>query len=413
MKKSPQVIVSSSSRLHSHRHAYALQKAEMLSIFATSIWLRDGIFPYTALKILPERAKVKIDSFLSKRTHPGIPTVKVVEIRLAEICRLLFDKITFKRFSKELLLHQQISYDKRAKRLLNHYRPDILVGFEIGCAESFLQAKKLGIFTVLDLPALEHSFSSAVLLKAGLIRPQTVMKLGRRKKNELDLADHIICVSNLARKTLLDVGIERTKITVIRLGVDTRKFSPSSHNQRNNEQRLKIVYVGSLSRSKGVDILVEAFARAKIEGAELLLVGSKVDIDASLLDRPSIRWIPYLAVDVLAKTYRSANLFVLPSLLDSWGQVVPEAMACGLPVVVSNKCGAAELVNSQNGWVVPAGDSEALSNCLSEALSDPEALKSKGLAARKTVENLTWERYEENIARLHCRLVHTSRSKLE
>ena len=80
--------------------------------------------------------------------------------------------------------------------------------------------------------------------------------------------------------------------------------------------------------------------------------------------------------------YALGNLFVLPSIHEPWGLAVNEAMNLGLPVVVSDQVGCApDLVSPDNGWVFPAGDTEALARILDSALSDADGLSRKGRAS--------------------------------
>jgi glycosyltransferase involved in cell wall biosynthesis len=91
----------------------------------------------------------------------------------------------------------------------------------------------------------------------------------------------------------------------------------------------------------------------------------------------------------LPAVYAAADLFVLPSTFEPWGAVVTEAMACGLPVVVSDPVGCApDLVRpGENGWVVPAGDAEALAEVLEQAFSDADRLEAMGaVSARRVVD---------------------------
>jgi glycosyltransferase involved in cell wall biosynthesis len=85
--------------------------------------------------------------------------------------------------------------------------------------------------------------------------------------------------------------------------------------------------------------------------------------------------------------YQRSELFVLPSLEDGFGLVVGEAMACGLPVVVTDQCGAAAWVEpGRTGWLVPAGREQALAEVLEEAIRRRAELPCMGERARAAVE---------------------------
>src|SRR5262249_49893550 len=84
--------------------------------------------------------------------------------------------------------------------------------------------------------------------------------------------------------------------------------------------------------------------------------------------------------------YRDADIFVLPSLEDGFGYVVAEAMACGLPVIVTDACGASEWVKpEETGWIVPARSTEGLANALDTARSRRRELREMGDKARESI----------------------------
>jgi len=99
----------------------------------------------------------------------------------------------------------------------------------------------------------------------------------------------------------------------------------------------------------------------------------------------------------LATHYQAADVFVLPSFLDSWGMVVNEAMACGTPVIVSSNVGSRDLVNCQNGFVFPAGDIDALAHQITECYNDRRKLVAMGRVAHESVSKMTWDSYYENV----------------
>ena len=99
----------------------------------------------------------------------------------------------------------------------------------------------------------------------------------------------------------------------------------------------------------------------------------------------------------LANALRSADVFVFPSFLDSWAAVVLEAMASGLPVIVTNNTGAAQLVNVKNGVVIPAGNKEALLNAMTNFLQFPQLNQVMGRSAAIIAKEHTWKKYASNL----------------
>jgi glycosyltransferase involved in cell wall biosynthesis len=142
---------------------------------------------------------------------------------------------------------------------------------------------------------------------------------------------------------------------------------------------------------------------------ELVVVGSYADCEQHLMEelRRYGEVIGRIPNGDLGDIYRRASCLVLPSRFDSFGQVVVEAMACGLPVIVTENVGARDLVESgKNGWVIPSNDVGALYQKMAECVDDPERLRMMGKAARRTAERAGWSVYRDRAA-------HTIRQFLE
>ncbi len=126
--------------------------------------------------------------------------------------------------------------------------------------------------------------------------------------------------------------------------------------------------------------------------------GDASDLLNSYLDQKNIFYTPYINQNDLAKALQTADVFVFPSFLDSWAAVVLEAMASGLPVIVTKNTGAAQLVTVKNGMVIPVGDKQALFNAMTNFLEFPQLNQVMGRSAAETAKQFTWKRYNHQIA---------------
>jgi glycosyltransferase involved in cell wall biosynthesis len=143
------------------------------------------------------------------------------------------------------------------------------------------------------------------------------------------------------------------------------------------EGPVEVVFVGQLTGRKGVDLLVEAMSPlfAKCPQLRLTIVGDG-DLLPRLKRRVSdldlvqyVRFEGVIPSEEIPMRIASTDVLVLPSRYDGWGIVVNEALASGVPVLVSDSCGAAELIqNAVNGYVFKHGSVEELRNCLSHFL---------------------------------------------
>ena len=201
----------------------------------------------------------------------------------------------------------------------------------------------------------------------------------------------VLSPSSASDTRLRELGVER--IGRWDRGVDLGRFSPA-HRRPRDDGRIDVLYAGRLTREKGVDLLADAFlaARARDPRLHLLLAGGGPEEDA-LRARlgGSATFLGWLDGDALAPAYASADLFLFCSQTDTFGQVILEAQASGLPVVAVAAGGPAELVADGRSGVLCPASAEDLAGALA-ALAGNRAARERlargGLAA---VADRTWE----------------------
>jgi len=196
-------------------------------------------------------------------------------------------------------------------------------------------------------------------------------------------------------KYLQDLGLTDDRIFVTPNAVDSELFAGLAEQARRDASQTRarhslplryFLYVGRLVRAKGVYELLEAYARLDSESRAqvgLLLVGDGTEC-SELMERAShivpgdIQFSGFVQRDGLPQLYALADGLIFPTHSDTWGLVVNEAMACGLPVIVTSVAGcAADLVqDGWNGFVVPPGDPAPLAEAMAHIAGD-SALRSK------------------------------------
>ena len=218
-----------------------------------------------------------------------------------------------------------------------------------------------------------------------------------RELEEYRLSDRIQVCSEYARESFLKRGTDERKLKSIPLGVNTSVFTP----KKSFEVRLplRVVYFGTVSVAKGVHHLLEATKGFSPNSLKLTLVGHVMDQFKPILDKyPGAKTYPPMAHAELAKILHEQDVFVLPTLQDGFGTVVPQAMASGLACIVSEDCGAKALIqNGRNGFVVPTGDVDALRDILQNFVSHPELAGSIGRKACESGLNQSWDAYSKEV----------------
>jgi UDP-glucose:(heptosyl)LPS alpha-1,3-glucosyltransferase len=229
----------------------------------------------------------------------------------------------------------------------------------------------------------------------------------------------VICNSRMVRDDIQRrFGLAPEKLHVIYNGVDLESYHPRLRHRYRDSMRSQLavasaatlfLYVGSGFARKGVPQLIEAFAAMSDRDAVLAIVGA--DRQQSRLGRVVRR----LGLDRrilfaggqkdVRPFYAAADAFVLPTLYDPFPNAALEALACGLPVITSTSCGAAELVTEGvNGHVCDALDVGALARCL-DALARPGAALGMATAARTSVAGLSLDRMAEALIDLYRELL--------
>ena len=184
-------------------------------------------------------------------------------------------------------------------------------------------------------------------------------------------------------------------------GVDLEYFPDASPNP---DSPFRVVYVGQITLRKGILDLLEAFRLLGLPDAELLLIGT---MDRSLLPllRPYqhlFRHLEAVPKTELTRHYANSSVFVLPSLADSFSLATLEAMASGLPVIVTPNTGASELITEgKHGFIVPIRDPGAIASKL-HALYDQRAMcVEMGQNAQRLAKAQSWEKYEDEALSLY------------
>jgi len=211
----------------------------------------------------------------------------------------------------------------------------------------------------------------------------------RRVEDEYQLADRIRVSSEWARRSLVSGGVPDSKIFVVPQSIDVTRFVPGPAMKPSGP--LRIVFVGSISLGKGFQYLLKAMSRIGPRHVSLEMVGATGDPWSKRLFARLKRGLDVVdAPGDPVPAYQRGELFVLPTLHDGFGLVVAEAMACGLPVITTDACGAAEwLREGESGWIVPRGDEDALVNAIETALTLRARLSDMGRAARTAAMQLS------------------------
>lgn len=214
-------------------------------------------------------------------------------------------------------------------------------------------------------------------------------------------AETVFVNSEEYRQSWIHRGFAPEKLLILPRGLDTGLFDPAKRDPKfwREWERdvpgapVRLIYVGRLSKEKDLDVLVSAYRslREESEEARLYLVGDGPYAAALAESLPDAVFTGYLSGARLAAAYASADIFVFPSTTDTFGNVVLEAQASGLPAIVSDRGGPKELVeDGYNGFVTKGHDVPAFVTAIKALIRDKEMRLRMGNNARQSVLQRSW-----------------------
>jgi glycosyltransferase involved in cell wall biosynthesis/predicted metal-dependent phosphoesterase TrpH len=205
---------------------------------------------------------------------------------------------------------------------------------------------------------------------------------------------HVLSPSPASDLALQELGIEPRRIGRWDRGVDCERFSPERHENGPSPGRIDVLYAGRLTREKGVDLLADAFEAAHASDPRLHLVlaggGPEEDALRARLDEHAT-FLGWLEGDDLAAAYASADIFLFASRTDTFGQVLLEAMASGVPVIAVDEGGPRSIVRHGRTGLLCAPVAEDLARAVNALAADPARRERLAAAALEYVRHRTWE----------------------
>jgi len=219
--------------------------------------------------------------------------------------------------------------------------------------------------------------------------------------------NRVFVPSEFHRNELISHGVEREKLNLLPRGVDTERFNPVNRNPEAFEEfglngEFKYLYVGSVSKDKNIESLLEAFKELEGKADEQALVvvgdGPHLEILKETYRQDKLVFTGALHGKDLAEAYASCDAFVFPSLTDTYGNVVLEAHASGLPAIVSDKGGPKEIVTSHvSGIVVKGAEVQELKAAMEQIRDNKPLYSELKEAALAKANDSGWDQVFEQI----------------
>lgn len=307
--------------------------------------------------------------------------------------------------------------DWRTAAYLRHHKCDIFHGWTHESLRSLQAAKQQRAITIVDRGYSHPRFSKRILDEEYAIygvprkledAPKWLRPFDHWRREleeaveEFGVADYVFVNSQFCYDTFADEGYPKEKLVMIPRGFEVAKYKPLPKP----DNKFRAVFVGQLLVRKGLKYLLEAWGRLNLPDAELVLVGNLHEelkpLMAPYLKRKDVIHLGFVPDPV--QIYNRGTVFVFPSVDEGSAKVTYEAMACGLPVIVTPNAGSLAR-DGKDGFVVPIRQAEPLMEKLLYFYENREAAMEMGAEARRHIETYTWEHYERTLTETYRNLL--------
>lgn len=227
-----------------------------------------------------------------------------------------------------------------------------------------------------------------------------------KEKENLYAADCIIAGSDFVKKSI-EARIKDTniynKIVVVPYGADTSKFVYKERDFSEGKT-LKLIIVACVTAGKGFEYLLDAMEMVKNYNVKLTVIGKSSPEESDLRERlemmDNTNYVGVVPHEQISNYYADADVFVLPSLAEGSSLSVYEALASGLPCIVTNNTGSV-IKDGYDGLIVKTKDAESIACAVKQFIDEPELVRTMSKNAGDTIRKYTWEHYENEISAIY------------
>ena len=389
------IIISNPSRQYTPNTIQSFFIFKKNVIWFTTFWYKPNKWFWRLVLCLIPSLKVQM-----LKRHSYLFSYNEIRFNGFGMFLFFFSRFLFKTEKRNFI--EDRWHDLWVSSKIKKLKPHIFLGYEKSCFRSFKIASKNGVITILDLAQVHVSYIEELRYKYDFFKKISgneclFCKIKERKLQEYELANFILVLSSFAKQTLIKQGIDSSKIYLVNLGFDPIRFYPKKIYSPSFPKPLRIIYTGIITKRKGVHLMSNVAKRLQHLSIEWVFVGSNDDALDCINGLPNSRHIPYLEHDELVREFHASDVFILPSYLDSWGMVVIEAMACGLPVIVTENTGAKDAVTDDSGFIIPINDEDALMDKVLYFYDNRTEIERMGKNAAEVVQKYTWENYYKQV----------------
>lgn len=403
------IILTHPGKQHSFRLAKALKQAGLLYRYITTVYRKE----HSLLHALLETALSDDNRRRARgRRCAALDDGEVVQFDdLWGLLLLLAYRLDSSgRVSNRLKHRISLDFQEKVARYAIDHQADAVIAYDTNAALCFerLRQNAPHIKRILDSahPARNylHKIYNEKMAASGEFaktyekhRYINSWEEGENARLEMLSAQYHIVASSFSRDALKYCGIAEENIFLAPYGVDASIFVPGQKEYG----RLNVLFVGEINQRKGIAQVLGAAKTLHCENIDFHLVGGGGEYCAELYRpyEPYARFHGRVPFAELTRLFAQAGIFVFPSMGEGFGLVILEALSAGLPVICSANCAGRDVIqDGYNGFVIEAGDTDALIDKIRWFNRHKELLPIMSRQARSTALEFTWEKYERKIA---------------
>jgi glycosyltransferase involved in cell wall biosynthesis len=286
-------------------------------------------------------------------------------------------------------------------------RPDdpVIANYSVAL-EPFQRAQHAGVLRLLNYPIAHHQYTRQLLEEEAALNPEfasdllsqtPVGKLAERLDNECALASSILVGSTFVRDSFAACGFPPERLYIANYGVDVQDFVVNHDHMR--RELFRVAWVGQVTQRKGIKYLLEAWRQFRGPSTELVIAGHFM-APASALGpyRDLYRPVGFLSVAGLRNLFADCDVLVMPSLVEGMSLVVLQAMAAGLPVIVTEHAAGDIVRDGVDGFHVPIRSPQAIVQKLTLMHENPSLRMEMSRNASQRAQHFTWQRFRSQAA---------------
>lgn len=384
----------------------ALSDGGLLYAYYTSLGFSEEGFFYKYC--LPASIKKR----LLNRSYPLAPSLLHTHV-FPEVLRLGCQYLRLRqyiqheqgRFSADACFKAHDRWITQALLKNQGLLPTAVYGYEDSCLHTFKAAKQRGIRCIYELPIAYCASAQDILKEEALRYPDwEPTLLGNRdseeknqmKAEEIALADLILCPSTFVQDSIPGAITKKTPVALIPYGcpsVSPRRAMPSF------SKKLRFLFVGALGQRKGLADLFEAFKILNRKDIEIITLGPLLaPLEFYKKHCPSLQWEGPRSNAAILEYMQSCHVLVLPSLVEGRAIVQLEALACGLPIIITRHTGGEDLVEPyQTGLLIPPRSPEKLAEAMAWFADKRQLLPTMQDRCVEKARECSWEGFRQRL----------------